>query len=59
MGLNWSGREKPAQLNLLISMKLARNKSNEKHCPHVIEAKQTHLRKLFKCITTETCCTQK
>lgn len=44
---------KTAQLILLVSMKPARNKSNEKHCLRLVEAKQTYLRKLFKFIMTE------
>lgn len=46
-------------LILQISAKPARNKCNENHCVHVRKAKQTYLRKVFKCITTETCYTNK
>lgn len=52
-------RGKIAPLILQISTTPARNKSNEKHCVRVMEAKQTYLRKLFKCNMTETCYTHK
>lgn len=50
-------RGKAAPVILWISTEPARRKSNEKHCVHVIEAKQMYLRKLFKCVMAETCYT--
>lgn len=52
-------RGKIAPVILQISTTPARNKSNEKHCVRVTDAKQTYLRKLFKCAMTETCYTHK